>query len=161
MQLEETNQKKQIWLIFFANFNIEKALRAKFNLFNREVELTIDSGASCCLLDKRYIPENFQIDPRQHIEVRGVNGVTTTLGCVDTILNFNSKEYPIRFHVMEKLPSNIIGLIGTNFLRNYNAKIDFAKMKMEFDIPEEENCFIIPARTEIVNTGTLIFPKHV
>ena len=137
-------------MIFFANFNIEKALRVKFKLYNEEVELIIDSGASCCLLDRKYIPTNFQIDPRQQIEVRGVNGVTTTLGYVDTFLNFNSTEYPIRFHRMEKLPSNIIGLIGTNFLKKYNAKIDFAKMKMEFDIPEEENCFTIPARTEII-----------
>ena len=66
------------------------------------------------------------------------------MGHVDTIVHFNSMEYPICFHIVEKLPSHIAGLISTDYLKKHNAKIDFAKIKMEFDIPEG-NCFTIPA----------------
>lgn len=109
----------------------------------------MDSGASCCLLDQKCIPSNVQIDDSHTIEVIGVNGITSTLGFVDTFLGYDSVEYPIRFHVMEQLPSHVVGLLGTNFLKKFEAKIDFARMKMEFQIPKNE-CFVIPARTEMI-----------
>lgn len=118
-------------------------------MFGTTIELIIDSGASCCLIDKRNIPENIHIDNSQILEVSGVNGITSTLGYVDTYLGCDAVNYPIRFHIMEQLPSNVIGLIGTNFLKEFGANIDFAKMKMEL---KSQNCEVltIPARTEIV-----------
>lgn len=109
----------------------------------------MDSGASCCLIDQKFLPSNVKIDDSHTIEVIGVNGITNTLGFVDTFLGYNSIEYPIRFHVMEQLPSHIVGLLGTNFLKKFGAKIDFARMKMEFQVPNNE-FFTIPARTEII-----------
>lgn len=129
---------------------MKKALRAKFKLFGRNLELIVDSGASCCLLSKKYIPEKFKINTSLTIEVRGVNGITHTLGFVDTIVGHELAEYPVRFHIMEQLPSNVIGLIGTNFLKQYGAQIDFAKMKMEFTIPNGELHLTIPPRHEYI-----------
>lgn len=112
--------------------------------------MIVDSGASCCLLDKEYIPKNCKINKSSTIEVRGVNGITHTLGYVDTSLGHELAEYPVRFHILEQLPANVIGLIGTNFLKKFGAKIDFAKMKMEFTIPSGEIHFTIPPRYEYI-----------
>lgn len=109
----------------------------------------MDSGASCCLLDKRCIPEEILIDNSLTLEVKGVSGITSTLGFIDTYLGYDSSEYPIRFHIMEKLPSQVSGLIGTNFLKEFGANIEFSRMKMEFGHPNNE-IFTIPARTEII-----------
>lgn len=79
-------RNKQTSLIFFANFNAEKALRATISLFNTNLELILDSGASCCLLDKSYVPKDVIIDNTQTLEVSGVNGITSTLGFLDTFL---------------------------------------------------------------------------
>lgn len=137
-------------MTFFVNFNATKALRISFTIFDRNLEFIVDSGASCCIIDKRCIPSNIHINTNQTLEVNGVNGKTSTLGYVDTFLEYQFNIYPIRFHVMEVLPSNVIGLIGTNFLNKFNAKIDFAKMTMKLSRPKFEQNFIIPARTEIV-----------
>lgn len=139
-------KKKQTWLISFANFNAKRALSAKFLLFRKELELIVDSGASCCLIDKKYIPKEICIDGSQTLEVSGVNGLTSTLGFVDTFLSYDSHEYPIRLHVMEQLPSQVVGLVGTNFLKKFEANIDFAKMKMELKSLKCE-VLTIPART--------------
>jgi len=64
--------------------------------------LKVDSGASCCLLDKEYIPKNCKINKSSTIEVRGVNGITHTLGYVDTSLGHELAEYPVRFHILEQ-----------------------------------------------------------
>lgn len=109
----------------------------------------MDSGASCCLIDRRFLPEHIHINKSHTLEVVGVNGITSTLGFIDTLLEYNSREYPVRFHVMEQLPSHVVGLIGTNFLTEFGATIDFARMKMEFKNPRNEY-FTIPARTEMI-----------
>lgn len=109
----------------------------------------MDSGASCCLIDRRFLPEHIHINKSHTLEVVGVNGITSTLGFIDTLLEYNSREYPVRFHVMEQLPSHVVGLIGTNFLTEFGATIDFARMKMEFKNPRNEY-FTISARTEMI-----------
>lgn len=122
-------RNKQTSLIFFANFNAEKALRATISLFNTNLELILDSGASCCLLDKSYVPKDVIIDNTQTLEVSGVNGITSTLGFLDTFLWYHSINYPIRFYVLDKLPSHVVGLIGTHLFEGIRATIAFPKWK--------------------------------
>lgn len=114
------------------------------------MELIIDSGASCCILDKRCLPTSTFINNEHTLEISGVNGITSTLGSVDTFVGYKSVEYPIRFNIMERLPDTINGLIGTNFLNKFGAIIDFVNMKMELQQPYNDTYYMIPARTEIV-----------
>lgn len=137
-------------MIYFASLNGTKALRQKFKIFNESLELIVDSGASCCIIDKRYVPRHVYIDDSQILDVSGVNGVTKTLGFVETFLEYDFNLYPIKLHVLEMLPSNVIGLIGTNFLNKFEAKIDFKEMTLELKRPKFEGSFMIPARTEII-----------
>lgn len=50
---------------------------------------------------------------------------------------------------MDKLPSHVVGLIGTHLFEGIRATIDFSKMKMEFNEPKTEY-FTIAARTEMI-----------
>ena len=135
-----------------SNFSGERALRLNFKIDNTNFLLVVDSGASCCLLDKRHLTKNLNsyLDTSRIIEVSGVNGVTTTLGTIDTFTEYNGYMYPITFHIMDELPSNVIGLIGTNFLKKFGAKINFENSKMTLRIPRFEENFIIPPRTEVI-----------
>ena len=112
----------------------------------------MDSGASCCLLDQQYLTGNLRkcLDSSRTIEVYGINGITYTLGAVDTFLEYGKLEYPITFHIVDHLPNGIIGLIGTNFLKKFRAKIDFENSTLSLRAPRFEENFIIPPRTEVI-----------
>lgn len=132
--------------------NAERALRLKFKINNSEISLIVDSGASCCLLDINYLPQKFRekINATQSIEVRGLNGVTHTLGTVSLFIEYNGYEYPITFHIVENLSPSIVGLVGMNFLRKFGAVIDFENSTMILREPLFHENFVIPARTEVV-----------
>ena len=119
---------------------------------NETFNLIIDSGASCCILDKRHLTENLytSINSAQTIRVHGISGVTSTVGTVKTFIQFNGYEYPIIFHIIEGLPPNIQGIIGTNFLKKFSAKIDFDTSRLYLRSPLFEENFLIPPRTKVI-----------
>ena len=82
--------------------------------------------------------------------VRGLNGNTQTMGYINTTITIDNNKYPIRFHVLNNLPSDINRLIGTNFLNQFNAIFDFSKMKISFTPPKYYNNVHKPARTELL-----------
>lgn len=139
---------------------MNRAIRAKFILFNRSVSFIIDSGASCCIIDRAYIPKWVTVDDRKVINLRGVNGTTVSLGCVYTYLRFGKYKFPVTFHVANNLPNNITGLIGTDFLNQYKSCIDFEasnltltnnSVSISVPLSNDEPVFLtIPARTEII-----------
>ena len=137
---------------FANNFNSERALRFNFKINNRNFHSIVDSAASCCILRRRHLTTNLctNINSLQTIEVHGVNGVTKTLGTVRTFAEYNGLMYPITFHVVDKLPPNVIGLVGTNFLKKFGAKINFRTSLMSLRAPRFEENFIIPPRTEVI-----------
>lgn len=128
--------------------------------YNKYVDFIVDSGASCCIIDKTCIPPSLVIDDRKIITIRGVNGIIISLGCVYTYLQYGKYKFPITLHVISKLPSSINGLIGIDFLNNYGSKIDFktsnlvlSQNNQDICIPLKKPdalCLTIPARTEIV-----------
>ena len=65
-------------------------------------------------------------------------------------MEYEGYEYPITFHIIEKLPSNITGLIGTIFFKKFGAQIDFETCKLSLRKPLFEENFIIPPRTEVI-----------
>lgn len=136
------------------------AIRAEFILYNKSVNFIVDSGASCCIIDQTYIPKWITIDDKHIINIRGVNGINTSQGCVETFLQHGNYKFPITFHVVSNLPKNVIGLIGTDFLNQYKSKINFEKSTLTLiknlqticiPLNKTEPLFLtIPARTEIV-----------
>lgn len=130
---------------------------ANFFLFNNPIKLIIDSGASCCILSSKNVPEYININISLQLSVRGISGYTKTIGFIDTFITYQSIQYPIRFHVLENLPSNVEGLIGTDFLKRVGATLNFQnqtlslnKLPYSLNLEKSNNQIWIPARTEIV-----------
>lgn len=147
---------------YFVN-NSNRALRKTFILENKEVRLIVDSGASCCLLNQNCISKKIkdQINGSQVIDVHGVNGITHTLGTVDTFIKYEGYSYPITFHVVKELPESVTGLIGTNFLKRFGATIDFANGQVSLRAPKFHENYSVPARTEMVTYVETTFTEDV
>lgn len=142
--------------------------RTIFSVFNTDIVLIIDSGASCSIIDCRFLPNNVKFRTDDIISIKGINGVTKSLGSIDTILRFGNDNYDIKFNVVSNLPSNIAGLIGTDFLVHYRANIDFEALTLSLRYRNDKHiipltlngtvAITIPARTEIT---TYVKTQHV
>lgn len=150
-------------MIYFVNVNdksTNKALRADLELENVNLKFIVDTGASCSILDQQYIPTNVNICKTEKIKIRGINGITMSLGCIRTYLKYKGNKFPIKLHIVPNLPKNIKGLLGTDFLKQHKARIDFEennlvlhKNDLMVSIPLSKNSSIsvhLPARTEII-----------
>lgn len=120
-------------MIYFVDLNQQKlksSPRTIFLVFNNGITFIIDSGASCCIIDSKFLPKDAQIQTNDIISIKGINGLTECIGSIETVLHFGKDSYPIKFNVVSNLPSNIAGLIGTDFLLKYEANIDFRELTL-------------------------------
>lgn len=149
-------------MIYFVNFNDKsiRTLKADFELANKNLRFIVDTGASCSILDQHYLPKNIHIYHDNKIKIRGINGICTSVGYIKTYLQFRNIKFSIILHVVPSLPPNITGLLGTDFLQRYQAKINFEtnflllrNNKVEVNVPLLHHNSIainLPARTEVV-----------
>lgn len=84
------------------------------------------------------------------LNIYGINGSIKSLGCIETNIYANSQSFPIIFHVVNTLPSHIVGLLGANFLKKHKANLNFEKMSLTCNVNYRPTCLVIPARTELV-----------
>lgn len=110
-------------------------VKAEFNNLNN-YWWVIDTGASKCVFDKRmteyYIPEKAVLTPATGI---GKEAVETALGTIDNFFLDNENMGPRKMalldfsHINEEYAKftdkRIIGLIGSDFLVDHHAKLDF------------------------------------
>lgn len=150
---------------------ISRSPRSVFTVFDRRINFIVDSGASCCLLNKKYLPENVIINTNQKITIRGINGLTESLGTAATVLKCNNGNFNITFHIVKNLPSHIAGLLGTDFLLSHAASLNFERLTLRIrdddsgkthNIPllvhDSQTC-VIPARTEMIKYVKTTIPK--
>lgn len=130
-------------------------------LFNRKLNLIVDSGATCSLIDQNYLPAGIRINVGEKINIRGVNGTTQSLGYIFTSLQYFSYKFFIKLHVVQSLPSHVIGLVGTDLLTKYKANIDFEQLYLTLKQKSDtvhipllsgniDTTLTLPARTELV-----------
>lgn len=150
----------QILSIYFVNFNdsvINLSPRVTLKLFNRNLNLIVDSGAICSLIDQNYLPSGIRINVGVKIAIRGVNGTTKSLGYIFTSLQYFSYKFFIKLHVVQSLPSHVIGLVGTDLLTKYKANIDFEQLSLT--LKQKSDTVHIPLLSGNINT-TLTLPAR-
>ena len=106
-------------------------------LGNDTVDLIIDSGAEYSLISSEYYnqnPNNFTIVNEIETQFSGIGGINTQ---ISKIVATNSNLGYVTFieqnlnAVVESLPQyNIVGLIGSDFLKSRNYVIDYKKRKI-------------------------------
>lgn len=140
----------------------EKLLRANFYLYRRNISFIIDSGASCSIISKNLIPKNTPINYDKTITITGINGKSHSLGTINARISYGNFNFFTTLHITENLPPSVPALLGTDFLRKYEANINLQIMKLELmhknskiTIPFNHNTFAmltIPARTEVLTS---------
>lgn len=106
-------------------------------LGNDTVDLIVDSGAEYSLISSEYYnqnPHNFTVVNEIETQFSGIGGVNTQ---ISKIVAINSNLGYVTFieqnlnAVVESLPQyNIVGLIGSDFLKSRNYVIDYNKRKI-------------------------------
>lgn len=106
-------------------------------LGNDTVDLIVDSGAEYSLINSDYYnqnPHNFTVVNEIETQFSGIGGVNTQ---ISKIVATNSNLGYVTFieqnlnAVVESLPQyNIVGLIGSDFLKSRNYVIDYNKRKI-------------------------------
>ena len=108
-------------------------------LGNDTVDLIVDSGAEYSLISSEYYnqnSDNFTIINEIETQFSGIGGVNTQ---ISKIVAINSNLGYVTFveqnlkAVTESLPQyNIVGLIGSDFLKSRNYVIDYYKRKIYY-----------------------------
>ena len=106
-------------------------------LGNDTVDLIVDSGAEYSLISSDYYnqnPNNFTIVNKIETQFSGIGGINTQ---ISKIVATNSNLGYVTFieqnlnAVVESLPQyNIVGLIGSDFLKSRNYIIDYKQRKI-------------------------------
>ena len=106
-------------------------------LGNDTVDLIVDSGAEYSLISSEYYnqnPNNFTVVNEIETQFSGIGGINTQ---ISKIVVTNSNLGYVTFieqnlnAVIESLPQyNIVGLIGSDFLKSRNYVIDYNKRKI-------------------------------
>lgn len=106
-------------------------------LGNDIVDLIVDSGAEYSLISSEYYnqnPNNFTVVNEIETQFSGIGGINTQ---ISKIVATNSNLGYVTFieqnlnAVIESLPQyNIVGLIGSDFLKSRNYVIDYNKRKI-------------------------------
>lgn len=106
-------------------------------LGNDTVDLIVDSGAEYSLISSEYYnqnPNNFTVVNEIETQFSGIGGINTQ---ISKIVATNSNLGYLTFieqnlnAVVESLPQyNIVGLIGSDFLKSRNYVIDYKQRKI-------------------------------
>lgn len=106
-------------------------------LGNDTVDLIVDSGAEYSLISSEYYnqnPNNFTVVNEIETQFSGIGGINTQ---ISRIVATNSNLGYVTFveqnlkAVVESLPQyNIVGLIGSDFLKSRNYVIDYKQRKI-------------------------------
>lgn len=99
---------------------------------NKEVKFLFDSGASVCVLKEKFLEGNI-LNGDGKIVIKGISGSKQTLGDSEILLNLGKIKEPYVFHIVEdNFP--IDAIIGSNFLRDFNAIIDLEQYILRLKI---------------------------
>jgi hypothetical protein len=113
----------------------------------------VDTGCSRCLIryDAVAHPERIQKNPSL---MKGIGGSIKMLG----ILPVNMFNKTILFRVVQELPINVEGFLGSDFFQIFQVEINYEHQKLRFrnDLQEIEipmstndaNCFVVNERCE-------------
>lgn len=111
----------------------------KINVINRPVKLLIDTGASLSIIAKDLVTNKIKIEDFR-INLFGISGKEksiTTNGLVQCMASIDNCQLGTTLHILDrKYLGNIDGILGFDFLYNYNAVIDIKNSEIKFRLDE-------------------------
>lgn len=123
----------------------------------------MDTQADISIIKQSAIKIKSPIDRSNKINIRGITeGTVTTVGTILTDFHTNDYILENKLHIVpDNFDIPVPGIIGRDFLRNFNCKIDFENnvltirlngslAKIPIHEGPEDDTFIIPARSEVI-----------
>lgn len=104
----------------------------------------LDTGASLSVLRKNKIPVNSKLI-RNNTTINGLGGTINSSEIITLHLKHGSLLFCHQFHVLDYMPCDTDGIIGLDFLRNYNANINLRLSQLTLLINQQN--IIIPIHT--------------
>lgn len=118
--------------------NNEISISLKSNKSNEILRFTIDSAAQISILKPTKLNKSELINSKEKIYITGVaqNTRLETLGTIETELTINNFSINHKFYILNSgFRLNNDGILGVDFLKKCNAKIDFLTNTIELQLP--------------------------
>lgn len=117
----------------------------------------VDTGSDVCLIKLKYLKNDTKYNGNEILDLKGITPeVIKTLGTCILNFNINQQAYLFKFHIVkDNFPITQHGIIGHNFLKTYQAQIDFSNSWLtinNFRIPliGTSQKIKLPARSEVL-----------
>ena len=124
---------------------------------NRNTTFLIDTGASICTLKSKAVNNN-KLNRNDITTIAGIAGQLETLGTGINTLHMGDHLIDFKFHVVaDNFPVPVDGIIGADFLKQHEAKIDLETSRLQVKI---ENKYVNIPITGQENQEILLIPKR-
>lgn len=130
--------------------NSDIVITVDVSICNKPVKLLVDSGAHATMLKSSAIKSNILYYPQVKYAMVGINGPSssiTTHGAAYGNVVMNGVKMKTQFQIADsRMHLNYDGILGLDFLRNYNAIINMSKMTLSVTLPPWHNMYEIEER---------------
>lgn len=141
-------------------YNVDGLTFIRLHYKFQETLFLLDSGASVSVFFQNYLTKDEKVNPTEKIKINGIAGSIHTLGSANIVLKIQDVEICHKFLIVDKLQNGLHGIIGTDFLQKFQAKINFENFTLGLSVhdynitlPIETNydfSIKIPARCEVI-----------
>lgn len=131
--------------------------------YSKTYSFLIDTGASLSATTYKHVCHLNIPFHKDSVTINGLGGQVQTIGYVYIPLSLKGRVINHKFFVFDSLPILCNGIIGRDFLRRFNAHLDFNKnmlslnfgLNQNVNLPINNTCtfndFYIPSRSESVH----------
>lgn len=107
-------------------------------LRNQKLKFLIDTGASISIITSKFIQNHFKTYYDKTM-IKGIGGKVQASSCAYIPLQLqNGVEFRHKFYLFDTVPCRADGIIGIDFLRNYNANIDLPTNRLALQLNNKE-----------------------
>lgn len=134
-----------------------------FSINGQHCTFLLDTGASLSVIHKEKVPNYVKLISN-NTSIRGIGGyIESKQRATLCLVTHNGVLFKHTFHVLQDMPCQTDGIIGSDFLRNYNAIINYPLQHITLQT-ERQDCVIkcitnassniyltLPARSESIH----------
>lgn len=96
--------------------------------YDQHIRFLLDTGASICVVKNSSVNTNIPIYKNKSTKILGISGDLQTIGTCNIQIHLENFIVPYEFHVVpDNFPIPVEGIIGANFLLEFNAILDLEK----------------------------------
>lgn len=123
--------------------------------YDQQIRFLLDTGASICVIKNSSVNTNIPIYKNKSTKILGISGDLQTIGTCNIQIHLENFIVPYEFHVVpDNFPIPVEGIIGANFLLEFNAILDLEKFLLT--TKKGSNIIHLPIRShEDINTISL------